>query len=267
MIIDFHVHCFPDELAERATAVLSERSGIHPFVNGTTGGIKASMREAGVDRSVLLSIATRPQQALKITQWAASIQDDAVTAFGSIHPDSLDWKEELADIHEAGLPGIKFHPDYQEFFVDEKRLFPIYERALGLGLIIIFHAGMDIGLPPPYHCTPDRLQRVVRAFPGGSFVAAHMGGFKCWDEVEKFLVGENVYLDTSFSLQWMECSQFLRIVHKHGYDRLLFGTDSPWSGQKEELERIRSIGLLPEEESAVLGGNAMKLLGLTCQSI
>lgn len=267
MIVDFHVHCFPDELAPRATAILSERSGIHPFVNGTTGAIKASMREAGVDHSVVLSIATRPQQASRITQWAASIQDDAIIPFGSIHPDSAGWKEELAAIREAGLKGIKFHPDYQEFFVDEEKLFPIYEKATELGLIIIFHAGEDIGLPAPYHCTPERLQRVVRAFPAGSFVAAHMGGFRCWDEVENFLVGENVYMDTSFSLQWMDQSRFLRILQKHGYDRFLFATDSPWSGQKEELERIRSTGMPPEKESAVLGGNAAKLLGLTCQCI
>lgn len=264
MIIDFHVHCFPDELAAKATAALSARSGIPPFVNGTTGAIKDSMIKAGIDRSVILSIATRPQQASKITQWAASIQDGAITAFGSIHPDSPDWEAELTDIRNAGLPGIKFHPDYQEFFVDEKRLFPIYEKALELGLIVIFHAGKDIGLPAPYHCTPDRLQRVMRAFPGGKFVAAHTGGFKCWDDVEKFLVGGNIYMDTSFSLEWMDRSQFLRIVRNHGSDRLLFGTDSPWTGQKEELERIRSAGLLPEEERAILGGNAMKLLGLTC---
>lgn len=260
MIIDFHVHCFSDELAGRATAVLSERSGIIPFANGTIDGIKASMRDACVDRSVILSIATKPQQASKITKWAASIQDDVITAFGSIHPDSRNWREELSEIQSAGLPGIKFHPDYQEFFVDEERLFPIYERALELGLIIIFHAGMDIGLPPPCHCTPERLQRVVRAFPDGNFVAAHMGGFKCWDGVEKYLVGENIYLDTSFSLEWIETGQFLSIVRKHGYHKVLFATDSPWSGQKEELERIRSIGLLPEEERAILGDNANKLL-------
>jgi predicted TIM-barrel fold metal-dependent hydrolase len=267
MIVDFHVHCFPEELAARATAALSERSGVRPFTDGTVGGIKASMGEAGIDRSVVLSIATRPQQASKITRWAASVQDDAVVAFGSIHPDSPAWREELGAIRDAGLMGIKLHPDYQEFFVDEERLFPIYERALELGLIIIFHAGVDIGLPPPYHCTPDRLRRAVRAFPGGKFVAAHMGGFKCWDEVESCLVGENVYLDTSFSLQWMEPERFLRILREHGHEKVLFATDSPWGGQKEELERIRSLGLTPGEECAVLGGNAAKLLGLTCQGI
>lgn len=264
MIIDFHVHCFPDDLAGRATAALSARSGIRPFTDGTVGAIRNSMRDAGIDRSVVLSIATRPQQASKITRWAASVQDDSITAFGSIHPGSTDWREELSAIREAGLKGIKFHPDYQEFFVDEDRLFPVYERALELGLIIIFHAGVDIGLPAPYHCTPERLRRVVRAFPSGSFVAAHMGGYQCWNGVEKYLIGENIRLDTSFSLQTMERGQFLRILREHGHERLLFATDSPWSGQKEELERIRALGLPSAAEDAILGGNAAKLLGLTC---
>lgn len=266
MIIDFHVHGFPDDLAARAVAALSERSRLVPHTDGTIGSIKASMREAGIDRSVVLSIATRPQQASNITRWAASIQDGSITAFGSIHPDSPDWRAELTAIWEAGLKGIKLHPDYQEFFVDEKRLFPIYEKAFDLGLIVVFHAGLDIGLPSPIHCTPGRLRRVVRSFPDGRIVAAHLGGFKSWDDVEKYLVGENIFLDTSFSLKWMERSRFLKILRTHGCDKLFFATDSPWSGQKEELELLRDLGLTPGEERAVTGGNAAKLLGLTCQS-
>lgn len=267
MIIDFHVHGFPEELAARAVAALSERSGLTPHTEGTISSIKASMREAGIDRSVVLSIATRPRQASSITRWAASIQDGAITAFGSVHPDSPDWRAELSAIREAGLKGIKLHPDYQEFFVDEKRLFPIYEKAVDLGLVIIFHAGLDIGLPSPIHCTPERLRRVVKSFPGGRFVAAHLGGFKSWDDVEKYLVGEDLFLDTSFSLKWMERGRFLKILRTHGCEKLLFASDSPWSGQREELEMIRDLGLTPCEEAAVTGGNAARLLGLTCQSI
>jgi len=88
-----------------------------------------------------------------------------------------------------GLKGIKFHPDYQKFFVDDKKMFPIYETAFGLGLIVVFHAGVDIGLPAPYHATPERLEKIVRTFPRCKVVAAHMGGFSLWDDVERFLVG------------------------------------------------------------------------------
>lgn len=264
MIIDFHVHCFADELAQRAVAVLSEGAGIPARSDGTVSGIRASMKKAGVDASVLLSIATKPQQTTKINQWAASIQADDIIPFGTLHPDFGDWKAELTRISSDGLKGIKFHPEHQLFYVDDSKMFPIYEKAAELGLIVLFHAGVDIGLPAPYHCTPERLQKVVRQFRGAKFVAAHMGGFDYWDEVEQFLAGEDLFLDTSYSLQRMSREQFDRIALKHGYDKILFATDSPWGDQSEEVARFESLMLTEDRKKAVMGENAAKLLGLTC---
>lgn len=264
MIIDFHVHCFPDEIAGRAVAALSEAAGLPLKSNGTVAGIKSSMKKAGVDKSVLLSIATKPQQTRKITQWASSVQDENIIAFGSIHPDYEDWKDELSRLCEAGIKGIKFHPEYQEFYVDDPKMFPIYEKAAELGLIMIFHAGVDLGFPGPYHCPPERMRHVVKAFQGAKIVAAHMGGYDNWDEVECCLAGEQLYLDTSFSLQKLGREQFLRIASKHGYDRLLFATDSPWGEQLEEVERLRSMTLPTDVIRAIFSGNAARLLGLTC---
>lgn len=264
MVIDFHVHCFADELAERAISSLSRAAGLLPRTDGTVAGIRSSMKKARIDKSVLLSIATKPQQSRKITQWAESVQGEDMVAFGSIHPDSGDWEDELVLIREAGMKGIKLHPDYQKFFVDDQKMFPIYERAADLGLVIVFHAGVDIGLPAPYHCPPDRLKRVVIAFPQAKIVAAHMGGYNYWDEVESILAGEHLYFDTSSSLDRLGREQFLRIASKHGYDKLLFGTDSPWSDQSEEVDRLLGMKLPACAEEAILGGNAARLLGLTC---
>lgn len=264
MVIDFHVHCFADELAQRAVAALADAAGIPARSDGTVSGIRASMKKAGVDKSVLLSIATKPQQTTKINQWAASIQADDIIPFGTLHPDFADWKAELVRIKSDGLKGIKLHPEYQLFYVDDLKMFPIYEKAAELGLIVIFHAGMDIGLPAPYHCTPERLRKVVREFRGGKFVAAHMGGFAFWDAVEQYLVGEDLFFDTSYSLNTMRREQFDRIASQHGYDRLLFATDSPWGDQSEEAARIRSFALAEKHEKAVMGENAAVLLGLTC---
>lgn len=264
MIIDFHVHCFPDEIAERAVATLAEKANIPARSDGTVSGIKASMKKAGIDKSVVLSIATKPQQTQKITQWAQSVQDSSILTFGSIHPDCPDWGEELKRMGEAGMKGIKFHPEYQEFYVDDPKVFPIYEKAAEMGLIILFHAGADLGFPPPIHCTPVRLKKVVRTFTGAKIVAAHMGGYNCWDEVERHLAGEPLYFDTSFSLDEMSRKQFDRLVGAHGFQRLLFATDSPWREQSEEVEFLRNMCLPDDLLQAILGGNAAKLLGLTC---
>lgn len=262
MVIDFHVHCFPDALAQKAVSVLAERAEIAPRLDGTVGDVKRSMKKAGVDCSVIQSIATKPSQTEKLNDWSAGIQDNGIIAFGSIHPEFEGWRDELKRIKDLGIKGLKFHPDYQLFYVDEERVFPLYERAFELGLIILFHAGEDIGLPPPYHCTPQRLQKVLRAFPGGRIVAAHMGSYAYWNDVESFLLGEDVWLDTAYSLGVMGDDQAKQIIKNHGYEKILFATDSPWTDQAEEITKIKHLGLGDEIENAVLGENAKKLLGI-----
>lgn len=262
MIIDFHVHCFPDELAPRAVEILADTANIPPRLNGKISDLKNSMRKSKVDKSVVLSIATKPSQTKKINDWSVDIQDDEVISFGSIHPENSDWKEELQRIKASGVRGIKFHPDYQNFFVDEKRMYPIYDFAAELGLIILFHAGVDIGLPAPYKCTPDRLLSIVRTFKGARFVAAHLGGFNYWDDVEKYLLGEDIYLDTSYCLGHISNDQAVRIIKSHGYEKFLFATDSPWADQQEEIGRIQKLDLSGEIKDAILGENARFLLNI-----
>jgi len=262
LIIDFHTHCFPDELAEKAVSALSVKAGIPAMLNGTAGDLKRSMEVNGITGSVIFNIATKPSQTEKINSWAANIQDENIISFGSIHPLYEDWKNELKRIRELGLKGIKYHPEYQEFYVDDETMFPIYELAFELGLVIAFHAGEDIGYAPPYHCTPERLAVLLERFKGGKIVAAHMGGFRYWDEVEKHLVGKDIYLDTSYAVGMMDDEQAKRIIHEHGYRKILFGSDAPWTDQGWAIQCIKNLRLEPEAEEAILYNNAVDLLGL-----
>jgi Predicted metal-dependent hydrolase of the TIM-barrel fold len=262
MIIDFHVHGFPDELAVRAVPGLAEVGRIEARLDGTLTDIRASMKKAGVDKSVIQSIATKPSQTEKINDWCAEIQSDELIPFGSIHPDYNNWKSELERLMKLGIKGIKLHPDYQKFYVDDPKMYPFYDQATNMKFIILFHAGIDIGLKPPYHCTPERLLKVINSFPNGIFVAAHMGGYKYWDEVEELLVGKSVYLDTSMGIGKMSDSQAIRIINNHGPERIMFGTDSPWTDQTEEIAYIKGLGLGKAAEDAILGGNAERILGL-----
>ena len=261
-VVDFHAHCFPDELARKAVPVLAKRAGVPPRVDGTLEGLKKSMAVSEVGYSVVLPIATKPSQTEIINTWSAEIQGEGIISFGSIHPGYEGWKDELLRLKELGLKGIKFHPDYQEFYVDEPRMFPIYELAFKLDFMVVFHAGVDIGLPEPYHCTPERLLKLVEAFPGGRIVAAHLGSYSYWDDVEQFLVGKDIYLDTSYTLGWIEDEQAIRIITEHGYEKILFGTDSPWTDQAEEIDKLLNLGLDKKMEDAILGGNAKSILGI-----
>ncbi|NPV53037.1 MAG: amidohydrolase [Firmicutes bacterium] len=269
MVIDFHTHCFPDKLARRAIAKLEESAGEKAYLDGTVSGLLRSMDRAGIDLSILQPVATRPGQERSINEWAWACTARApgrILSFGSIHPDSRDWRDEIRRIADYGLKGVKFHPDYQEFYVDEPRVFPVYEALCAEGLVILFHAGIDIGLPEPCHCPPERLRKVIQRLPEGKWVAAHMGGWRCWDEVEAGLVGQPLYFDTSYSYPWLGAARMRSLILAHGVDRILFGTDSPWADQAQAVAEIHDLGLPLEMEKTILGGNAAALLGLGANS-
>ena len=260
MVIDFHTHIFDEQIAKRAMDVLSAKVDIIPFHFCTKAELLYSMKEAEIDCSVVLPVVTKPSQTKTINDWAASICSDKLIAFGGIHPLSEDYKADIDYVCSLGLKGIKFHPDYQSFFVDDDFMFPIYDTILSKGLIISFHAGVDLGLDPPVHCPPHRLRKVLDQMQGGVIIAAHLGGHAMWDEVEKHLCGTNVYLDTSMGTEYYKTEQFIRIVRSHGSEKILFATDSPWSSQKEELTRTRQTGLTQAELDNILYKNALKLL-------
>jgi predicted TIM-barrel fold metal-dependent hydrolase len=263
MVIDFHTHCFPDSLARKALRQLSAAAGSLPFfTDGTAGGLTASMEKAGISYSVIQHIATKPAATPTVNRWAAEVNGGKIVSFGTIHPDYSNWRDEIAFLTDAGIKGIKFHPDYQDFVVDEKRLYPIYEAAAGAGLVMLFHAGLDLGYPPPYKCMPNRMANVVRDFPGARFVATHMGAYNYWREVEEHLVGTDVYFDTAYCSIGMERESLARLIRLHGAGKVLFGSDSPWTDQAAEAAVIRSLALDEPEKEAVLWKNAAKLLGI-----
>jgi predicted TIM-barrel fold metal-dependent hydrolase len=259
-VIDFHTHVFPDSIASRAMTSLSDGCGIKPSFDGTCSGLKDSMEKAGINISVHMPVVTKPSQTRNANEWAMQTQNDNILAFGALHPQNSDWRDEIDLIINFGLKGVKMHPDYQNFFVDEPRMLLIYEYILERGLILLFHAGVDIGLPAPYHCTPHRLLNVINAMQGGVIVASHLGGHAMWDDVERYLVGRNIYFDTSMGLEYYSIEQLKRIIDSHGYDKILFGTDAPWSDQNEELSRMKNAGLNVEQLDAVLYNNASFLL-------
>ncbi len=263
-IIDFHTHVYPDAIAERTLAALSGRSGEHAVTDGTRDGLLRSMAEAGIARSVVLPVATRPEQVRKLNLKAAQQNGrDGILWAGAIHPDCENPEEELDLIRQAGLFGIKIHPDYQGAWFDDERYLRILEAAARRGLVTVTHAGADPGFPgEPVRCTPERVLRAAERLKGlldGRLVLAHMGGADLPEKVLEQLAGKPFYLDTSFVLdRYPEMCR--TIIRRHGADRVLFATDSPWRSQKDYVERILDLGLDERERELIFSGNAEKLL-------
>lgn len=260
MIIDFHVHTFPDALAPRVIPKLSAASGIKPHTDGTISDTLAKMKEWGVDRAVLLNIATSPSQQHTINNTAAENNKLPFYAFGSVNPYADDAVEELRRIKSLGLHGIKLHPEYQNFYADDERAFPIYEECSAIGLVVTFHAGIDLGFGPPVHATPDRLRTVIDKFSKLTVIAAHFGGYSCWDMVNHFLIGKNIYLDTSYTSDEIDPMRMRELILRHGSDKVLFASDCPWKSMADSLEHIKKMKLPTSDEERILGGNALELL-------
>lgn len=271
MIIDFHTHAFPDKIAEKTMGTLTETAGIPVYADGTFGDLQAKLRESGVDLAVVLNIATKPSQMNTINNFAAQtdrhLSGNAASpfiAFGSVHPDAPDCLSELERIKALGLKGVKFHPDYQGFLIDDRKLYPLYETIAALGLIAVFHAGFDPYSPELIHAPPERSARVCRDFPGMTVVLAHLGGFAQFDDVERYLAGrfENLYVDTAMAFSNITTNHLTGLIDRFSADRVLFGSDNPWHKSSYELALIRALDLCPEDRDKILGGNAAKLLGL-----
>ncbi len=272
MIIDIHAHTYPEEIAEKTVKKLGEIAGINPHTDGTNKGLSEKAKEAGIDYTVILPVATDPRQVAKINETAyktnLSSGRKGLLSFGAIHPDSPDHKRVLRGIASLGIKGIKLHPDYQGTFFNDDKYKRIVDAATELGLYVMIHAGVDIGMPDPVHATPDMIKEVLRDTGSDKLILAHMGGWKLWDEVMEKLSGENVRLDTSFSTTAAEVDgmltedRFVEMVHAFGADRILFGTDSPWASQRKSLKWIEHTSLKKEEKELILGKNAEKLLGL-----
>jgi len=263
MTIDFHAHCFPDRICEKAMQQLIKNSGIvNPFTNGTISDTRRHMKEHNVDKAVICNIATNAKQQTNVNNFAIENNSDDIIMFGSVFPFAEDAIEELHRIKSSGLKGIKLHPDYQDFFVDDERLFPIYETVGKLDLITVFHAGQDSGIPEPVHATPDRMKNILPLFSGAPVVAAHFGGWLQWYDVEKYLVGENIYFDTSYCMGRIPKFQAERMIKNHGSEKILFGSDLPWSSCEYERGFIECMELEEHEKENIFCNNAKRLLGI-----
>ena len=266
--IDFHTHIYPDHVAPQTVSTVCKRAGIDAYTDGTLEGLKRSMASAGIDLSVVAAVATKPEQVSSIQQWLTSIRQPGIAALAAMHPADPLSSEQMKMLKQEGFRGYKFHPDYQDFFVDDPRMYPLYEAIAAEGMFVLFHAGIDRGLPHPVHATPKRLAAAHKAVPELTIVAAHLGGEGDYAETAEHLLGQNVYLDTSFVLRKMPEIFRERFLKEHPAERLIFASDSPWTDQGEELQFLLQLPFLTEnDKEKICFSNAARLLGLEIDTL
>ena len=268
MIIDFHTHVFPDRIATKTISLLSKNGGIPPFSDGTVNGLCQKMREAGTDISVTLPVMTSPTQFDSINNFAKEINEafknesPRLISFAGIHPDCDNIDKKMAFIRKSGFLGIKLHPDYQGTYIDDERYVEILHAAKEYDLVVVTHSGVDGAYRGTVRCTPERALRLIRKIPHSKLVLAHMGANEMPREVIDALCGEDVYFDTAYVLRFIGKDNFEAILKKHGSDRILFASDSPWSDVKNDINIVKSFGLDKNTENKIFFENAKSLLGI-----
>ena len=272
MLIDFHTHVFPEKIAAATIDKLekmSQRTGanVKACTDGTLEGLKAAMRQNGVDYSVVLPVMTRPEQFDSVNRYAAKINgNDGIFSFGGIHPDCDAPEAKLDQLKAMGLRGIKLHPDYQGTRINDPRYLRILRHCNKIGLYATLHSGIDIGFPDDVMCPPEEARRMLETLwmdgkpEQPQIILAHLGAFGQWDAVEKYLVGEPVYFDLAFTFRKASPEQIRRIIRAHGAEKILFATDSPWSDPGLDFAGLKALELSDCEMEQICSRNARKIL-------
>ncbi len=266
MIIDFHTHIFPDQIAGKVMENIERGLGYKPVALGTRAGLRQHMADHGVDLAVVLGVAITAEHVASTNTWLAELGEPALIPFATIHPECPDPAAEVARIKQAGFRGIKLHPLLQRYSPDDPRLFPAYAE-MGEDLVVVIHAGGG-DAARGNTSTPGALAKVFKAFPRLRAVVAHFGGLGLsgagiLSEVEEHLVPlQNVAFETSHppGLRELGPEFFARIVSRLGASRVVFGTDYPLVSQGEDIEFILRSPLKASEKERVLGQNAQELL-------
>ncbi len=258
MIIDAHTHVWPDKVAHRALS--NNGTGFEHPGDGTLSGLRASMAAAGIDRSVVLGVANDAAAVEKVCRFSASIAAPDTIPLGAIHPD-LSPEENARVLREHGLVGIKVHPLYQGFGLDDPRLVPVLE-ALDPGMVVVVHVGTGGDGKPVAGSTPPLLRDLAAAVPHLNVVACHFGGYHHLEEAFEVICGSDVLVDTSWppSLSELDPATIAGYVRRHGADKVVFASDWPTADPAREIEAIGALGLGADDTDLVLGLNMARIV-------
>ena len=260
MIIDSHTHIYPDKIAE----IIAKQSAasMHSELEGpmNLSGLLAHMQRCGIDASATFCVAEKPSVVKSANDFLMKVCDNRrIIGLGTLHPDFEDYKAEIRRLRAGGIKGIKFHSLFQGLYPDEERMMRFYPE-MGDDMIAYFHMGQDPGRPSDtVKATPERLARVLEAFPKLKVVAAHFGALGMLEEATKHLLGKNLYFDTCWTISKPDPKLVADFVKKQGANRFLFGTDYPFGNGQTDRKWIMSLPLSDKDKGRILGDNAKEL--------
>ncbi len=261
-IINAHAHIYPEKIAAKATDTIGVFYDIKmEMPAGTAERLLEDGKRAGISRFIVHSVATTAHQVRSINEFIKreALAHPEFIGFITLHQD-LTEEEIFSEVEWAinnNMHGIKLHPDFQKFNIDDEVAEKFYRAAEGR-LPILFHIGDD----RYEYSKPHRLVKMAKKYPNLNFIAAHFGGYRCWSDAPLYKGLDNVYFDTCSSLPFISAEEAKRLIDMHGASRFFFATDFPMWDAKTELERFNKIPLSENEQEMILSGNIKRLLNL-----
>ena len=261
MLIDFHAHCYPEDIWPKVRAAIFDRYGTQADNQGTIEGLDVKMRAAGIDLSVVQPVANQPKHVRPVNEWVESDRGlhKNMIFFGAIHPGVQNPYNEVCGLAVKGFKGVKMQPNAGGYYPDSKECFKIYQALSENGMILLTHAGDELKPFSPLYAHPKHLKNVLESFPDLRIVLAHLGGYKTWDALDLVLGYKNIYYDTAMSCELGD-AEFLGLVERIGIDKVLFGTDFPWYDIRKAVDYTRNV--LGADAEKIFGENPAKLLAL-----
>lgn len=264
-VFDIHTHTYPEKIAEKACENLGNFYNFKVKGKGTYADLESQAEENNVGGYLLFSVATNAHQVEKVNTNIAALADYSrsrgfkTVGFAGMHQDYPDFESEINRAVSLGLAGVKIHPDIQEVDINSPTLFPLYEILEERDLPLYLHMGDD---RPQYRFSEAiKLISVMKSFPKLRVVAAHLGGYKAWDDALSLLAGrDGIMYDTSSALWAMPPETAAKIIGKLGVENVMFGTDYPVVDTKSELERFMALNLTDAECEKILWDNAINFL-------
>jgi predicted TIM-barrel fold metal-dependent hydrolase len=262
MIIDAHMHVWPDHIAD---AMQSQRPAGMPLrFDGKVSGLLRTMDEAGIDKGLALGVGIKPSVVARTNEFIGTVPRDRLVPMGTVHPE-LPVEENLKHLKDNGIVGVKLHPLFQALSLSDPRVRDILAALSEEGMPVISHVGAGGDEEASERGAPVALRRLADDLPDLKLIACHYGGYHRLDEAEEHVVGSRVTLETSWppTLAELDKERLVAIIRRHGADRVVFGSDWPMADPGAEIAAIRALGLTTAEEDAILGGNLARIVGIS----
>jgi len=250
-IIDVHAHIYPDAIAQHAADTIGQFYEQSMYLSGTVHELLVRGRAAGISRFVVHSAAVTAKRVLAVNDFimrVAAEYPDEFIGFGTMHPDFENVEAELDRMKAGGLKGVKLHPDFQHFCLDDEKAVAMFKAMAERNLPGLVHTG-DQRYP---YSEPERMARVLDAVPDLKVICAHLGGWSRWTDAWRILAGRpGVWVDTCSSLYAITPEDGAEVIRHYGANRVVFGTDYPMWKPEEEIEKVNRLPLTDEEKEMI----------------